>query len=237
MHYFLAKTDNPIPTKAAMNAVFQTDIGKKRSANQDSGGVFSTKYGDFLIVCDGMGGMADGGVASTVAMLSMILHIENVQRVTEEEEVFTGSLEFAVKAASQAVATALRGSGTTLTAILLPKTGRRAFCVHVGDSRAYSLDGGMLNRITRDHAAPNGMLLSGLGSNGCEIIDAFYFPVKSGNRILVCSDGLTNMVDDKEIRETLMRGTSLQSIATSLVNSALYNGGLDNITVCLGDAP
>lgn len=194
-------------------------------------------------VFDGVGGDARGEVASCCAAR---FFADNRQAVLED----CASPERMAAwfhAAHQAVRGAAGDSGTTAT--LLGIRGATAYLANVGDSRAYFLHDGLLEQLSREHTwaaelggAPDGpgahAILRYLG--GSEEAGAVYepycapgLPLESGDVFLLCSDGLTDMVDDEEIRRILLTVPDRKEAASALVHAALQGGGTDNITVLL----
>jgi serine/threonine protein phosphatase PrpC len=145
--------------------------------------------------------------------------------------------------------TALRGMGTTLTAVR--SFGRDLLITHVGDSRAYLLRAGGLHRLTRDHTyaqllidtgqlAPGDaavsrhrhVLTNALGGSSADVqVDTDRLQLEDGDRVLLCSDGLTDLVDDGAIANILQEATGSSGACERLVQRALDNGGRDNVTV------
>ena len=165
-------------------------------------------------------------------------------------------LEMAVRRAHDNVLSAiskdgsLHGMGTTVVGLLL--AGPTAAVAHVGDSRAYRLRDGRLDQLTQDHTWVHEQVVAGLLSNeqarshplknvvtralGGEsevMVDVREVQVQPGDFYLLCSDGLTGMLSDADIRDRLGSGRSLHEICRSLVNEANARGGLDNVTVVL----
>ncbi|MFR4804420.1 MAG: PP2C family protein-serine/threonine phosphatase, partial [Eggerthellaceae bacterium] len=144
------------------------------------------------------------------------------------------------------------GMGTTMTAAMLE--GERLIIAQVGDSRAYLLHQGKLQQLTRDHSLMADMIEAGqltpeearshpnrsvitraLGSDPHTQPDLYEINVETGDRLLICSDGLSGMVCDNEIESTLARVRDPQRCASQLVNEAIANGGHDNVTVIVAD--
>lgn len=215
-----------------------------------------------LIVADGMGGHAGGEVASRLAiatLINFILHApEWIMRLDDEhaERLMDRAVARyrAVHAALQERARLdprLRGMGTTMTAAY--SLGRDLFVAQVGDSRAYRFRDGSLQLLTRDqtHAqmlANQGVisqqevarhrlrhvLTSALGGAQCQPhVEIERATLADGDRLLLCSDGLTDMIDDEEIAEVLRREARSEEACRLLVDRALANGGKDNVTVVL----
>jgi PPM family protein phosphatase len=213
-----------------------------------------------MIVTDGMGGHAAGEVASRMAiseLVSLALEMPDwifkidderareVQRRARErvQEVSAILIDHARKDG------ALRGMGTTLTSAR--SFGRDLFITHVGDSRAYLLRSGYLHRLTRDHTYAQLLVDSGLlapadvaGSSHRHVltnvlggacddvqVDTDRLQLEDGDRVLLCSDGLTDMVDDEAITEILREASGASEACDRLVQRALDNGGRDNVTV------
>lgn len=215
-----------------------------------------------LIVADGMGGHAGGEVASRLAiatLINFILHApEWIMRLDDEhaERLMDRAVARyrAVHAALQERARLdprLRGMGTTMTAAY--SLGRDLFVAQVGDSRAYRFRDGSLQLLTRDqtHAqmlANQGVisqqdvarhrlrhvLTSALGGSQCQPhVEIERATLADGDRLLLCSDGLTDMVDDAEIADVLRGEVRSEEACRLLVDRALANGGKDNVTVVL----
>jgi serine/threonine protein phosphatase PrpC len=219
-----------------------THKGMVRETNEDA--VFPTSSGDsndsvVLIVADGMGGHVAGEVASRLAInaaasadLDPADRVAAGNRAIREEVARDPSLE---------------GMGTTMT--LLSIDNGRATIGHVGDSRAYLLRGDDLSQLTEDHTVAaeyvamgqlsaeeaashpqRHMLTRTLGLTRFINVDEYQFDIEGGDRILICSDGLTEMVPEPTIAEKLSDG-SPDEVAWELVELANNAGGVDNITV------
>ena len=233
-----------------MSATGITDVGVVRSSNEDNLAVLlgrDAPLGDALLaVADGMGGHVAGEVASRMSLNLLIEALSNTSSPTEQ------SFRKAVDHANEGVYLAsldrdLRGMGTTLVAGLL--VGDVLLICNVGDSRAYLLRDGTLRQVTKDHSwvgemvdkglltpaqasvHPNrNMLTRALGTGASVQIDTTRIILQQGDRILICSDGLYGLVDDRTIAAVLERN-SLNKAAREMVNLAKRAGGTDNITV------
>ncbi len=220
----------------------RTDVGCVREHNEDSLVVAPPLY----VVCDGMGGHAAGEVASEIAV--------NVIADRAPATPDAAALGQAVEEANLAIIQAARegvgraGMGCTCTAAILEN--ERLIVAQVGDSRAYLLHGGTLQQITRDHSLMADFIEAGqitpeearvhpqrsvitraLGSDPRTQPDLFEINVNTGDRLLICSDGLTSMIEDYEIEDILNRTPDPQIAASKLVNAAIAAGGHDNVTV------
>lgn len=224
----------------------RTDIGCLRDHNEDSLVVTPPLFA----VADGMGGHAAGEVASEIAV-----------RVLSElapEHPDGEALGRAIEEANRAVIQAARegrgrqGMGTTMTAAMLE--GERLVIAQAGDSRAYLLHQGKLQQLTRDHSLMADMIEAGqltpeearthpqrsvitraLGSDAHLHPDIYEINVETGDRLLICSDGLSGMIFDDQIENTLRRVQDPQRCASQLVNEAIAAGGHDNVTVIVAD--
>ena len=224
----------------------RTDIGCLRDHNEASLVVTPPLFA----VADGMGGHAAGEVASEIAV-----------RVLSElapEHPDVEALGRAIEEANRAVIQAARegrgrqGMGTTMTAAMLE--GERLVIAQVGDSRAYLLHQGKLQQLTRDHSLMADMIEAGqltpeearthpqrsvitraLGSDAHLHPDIYEINVETGDRLLICSDGLSGMIFDDQIENTLRRVQDPQRCASQLVNEAIAAGGHDNVTVIVAD--
>ncbi|HUL85330.1 MAG TPA: Stp1/IreP family PP2C-type Ser/Thr phosphatase [Actinomycetota bacterium] len=228
-----------------IDAGVATDVGRVREGNEDAFAIEPPLYA----VADGMGGHRGGEVASQLAL----------QTIVERFRAGQGSLADQVQAANRAVyersATdrKVTGMGTTLTAATV--AGDRAHLVHVGDSRAYLLRAGALRQLTEDHTLVNRMLKAGeitereaavhphrnvilraLGQDPDVAIDEQDVGLIEGDRLLLCSDGLTVMVPEDQLQAILEATAGApQEAAERLVRAANGAGGIDNITVVVLD--
>lgn len=224
-----------------------THRGMVRDTNEDS--VFPGSSGEstdsvLAIVADGMGGHVAGEVASRIAInaaassnQSAAERVSTANRAIREEVAREPSLE---------------GMGTTMT--LLEIDGNVATLAHVGDSRAYLLRDGRISQLTEDHTVAaeyvaqgqlsledaashpqRHMLLRTLGLARFVNVDEVKFDVVAGDRILLCSDGLTEMVPDAKIAKTVSRGAP-DEVVWQLVEMANDGGGVDNITAVVVEA-
>jgi len=224
----------------------KSDVGRGRPANEDSFLVDDSR--GLYAVADGMGGHKAGEVASATAIETL------------KDSFSSGRpLDEAVKEANAAVfskASAnldMRGMGTTLTAAVIE--GRSALLGHVGDSRAYLMRDGGVTRVTDDHSLVEQLVREGrlspeeaahhpqraiitraLGIDAEVDVDTYRVDLRPGDRLLLASDGLTNMVDDDAIAGVLRRQPDPQRAADALVDMANEAGGDDNITVVIVDA-
>jgi PPM family protein phosphatase len=222
----------------------RTDTGRQRNANEDS---FFTRA-PLFVVADGMGGAQAGEVASKAAAESFAhdLPAAPPERILEEtiEEANRTIHELARKDPG------LAGMGTTTTAAIVDLEAEEVAIGHVGDSRAYRLRGGKFEQLTRDHSLVEEMRRKGqltdaqaedhpqrsiitraLGPEPEVQVDLQTVPAQHGDVFLICSDGLTTMLDDEQIAHVLGRATSLTSAVRALVDEANRAGGRDNITV------
>src|SRR5829696_2302879 len=221
----------------------KTDTGRQRQANEDS---YFAKAPLFA-VADGMGGAQAGEVASRIAAGAF----ERAPR--SEDASAEGQLEEIAQQANRRIHrlaqedSSRAGMGTTLTAAMLRDD--EVALGHVGDSRAYLLRDGQLKRLTKDHFLVEELRRQGrlteeqaeehpqrsiitraLGPEPDVNVDTMSFPARDGDAFLLCSDGLTTMVSDEEIREILTGSRGLRNAVNKLVDAANRGGGRDNIT-------
>lgn len=227
----------------------RSDVGHLREGNEDSG--YASPH--LLVVADGMGGAAAGEVASSVAVAAMATLDEDapegdlLEAFAETVSRIEGQLAGLVDAEPR-----LRGMGTTLTAVL--REDSRLGLVHVGDSRGYLLRAGKLDRITRDHTLVQSLIDTGRlsetdaathpqrnvltrvldGGHPTEA-DLSIREIKEGDRLLLCSDGLSGVVSSDTIGATLLANDDPQDAVNELVDLALRAGGPDNITCVVAD--
>ena len=235
-----------------------TDCGKVRQNNQD---VFKILYDEekaisVLIVCDGVGGARAGNVASSIAadvfMRSIGRYIENIGKLED----IASKMSEAVSSANRAVYDKsahdddYAGMGTTLTAAISTPEGE--VIVNIGDSRVYKVTLNKITQITRDHTVIEDMIARGvitrsearrhpnknlitraLGSSREETPDVFYLSLEIGEHIVLCSDGLTDVVMDSEILFELQKGNTVRESCENLVEMALLRGAPDNVTLVI----
>src|SRR5690242_7520784 len=222
----------------------RTDTGRQRNANEDS---YFTKA-PLFVVADGMGGAQAGEVASKAAVESFTGELPQAPPERLLEETITGANRTIHELARKDPS--LAGMGTTTTAALVDLESEEVAIGHVGDSRAYRLRGGKFEQLTRDHSLVEEMRRKGqltdaqaedhpqrsiitraLGPEPEVEVDLQTVPAQAGDVFLICSDGLTTMLDDAKIAHILTRATSLQNAVRALVDEANRAGGRDNITV------
>jgi protein phosphatase len=228
------------------NAAALTDPGLTRTGNEDA---FLFQEPLFA-VADGMGGHSAGEIASRVAVQELL---QSAPRAADPK-----ALGRAVRAANRAVIESAgksrtrTGMGTTLTAAMVD--GRHIAIAHVGDSRAYLLHAGRLERITEDHSMVADLVRQGsiteedarfhpqrsvitraLGSDPEMVADIYEATASPGDRLLLCTDGLSGMMTDDFIADILIGEPDPGEAATRLIEAANRAGGYDNITVVVVD--
>ena len=235
-----------------------TDSGRVRSQNQD---VFKILYDEdkcvaVLVVCDGMGGAKAGNIASALAadtfMHYMGKYIEDMRKLNDT----ASKMSRAVLAANRAVyEKSIReddcaGMGTTLAAAISTRNGE--VVVNIGDSRVYQITADSITQITRDHSVIEDMITRGdltrdearlhpskhlitrvLGTRREEKPDVFMLNMDSDDQILLCSDGLSNVLMDSEILSEMQRGVSVRECCENLVEMTLSRGAPDNVTAVI----
>jgi protein phosphatase len=216
----------------------RTDTGRVRTLNEDSF-VVQAAQGLFL-VCDGMGGAPAGEVASQMAAHVILERLGTAGATVEPtsaDDTYlpqTNRLADAVRWSNQVIydqgqIDPLRAEmGTTVVSAWVAH--HIASVAHVGDSRAYLWHDNHLELLTCDHGEDN-VLLRVLGGGPEVDVDLSEIPVQPGNFLLLCSDGLTRMVPDDLLAETIGRLRDPQRICDFLIDAANRNGGRDNITV------
>ena len=238
-----------------MRSYCVTDVGLKRNMNQDFVYASDQPVGslsNLYIVADGMGGHNAGDLASRTTVETVVDYIEGAK-----EKRPIPLLDAAIQAANQKVIEisltdkSLEGMGTTVVAATVQDG--CLYVANVGDSRLYLLDH-QIEQITRDHSLVEEMVRAGeikreearhhekknvitraVGVEKKLRIDFFDVALNPGDRFLLCSDGLTNMVEDEDMLRLVSRETSLEAAALKLVAAANRNGGKDNISVVLAE--
>lgn len=235
-----------------------TDVGRRRTVNQDAVFCSGQSVGslpNLFIVADGMGGHNGGGYASSFAVRRMTEILEQKKEPENPSPSFL--LKYAVNQVNgelfkeASVYKEYSGMGTTMVVCTIDHD--RITVANVGDSRLY-ICGSALSQITRDHSLVEEMVQKGTlekGSSGylenkhiitravgveeSVEVDIFHTRLDQGQRILMCSDGLTNMVEDIRIERILKEENDIRAAAERLVSQANANGGQDNIAVILID--
>ncbi|MCM1056801.1 MAG: Stp1/IreP family PP2C-type Ser/Thr phosphatase [Firmicutes bacterium] len=231
-----------------------TNIGRRRKLNQDFVYTSEKPVGhlpNLFIVADGMGGHNAGDYASKLAVETMVEEIA-LSAEYEPEAVLRMAVEKAnaMVNGSAKKAPELEGMGTTVVAASCE--GRSLSVANVGDSRLYVVSGHEIRQITRDHSWVEDMVRSGgmdreearnhpdknvitraVGAEDTVKTDFFSVTLGEGDMVLMCTDGLTNMLSDEEIRMVLDGARDIVEKAEELVRRANENGGRDNISVIL----
>ncbi len=227
-----------------MAKVFQaTHVGKIRRNNEDSLTVIEPQT---FVVADGMGGAQAGEVASQLLVEVVKIVLAEIPAPWDEKILSRAILAANEKILDTARQNAeYRGMGTTAT--ILSLNGAQGYFAHVGDSRLYLLRSGTLRQLTEDHSyvetlvrrgelsaeaarthPMKNVLTQAVGAMDDIQVDAGNFPVQGGDIFLLCTDGLTNMVNDATIAKILQNA---ENPAGVLIDAALAAGGRDNVTV------
>ena len=231
-----------------------TDPGCVRPQNQD---VYQIEKLDgssaLFLVCDGMGGAKSGNVASSLAADVFVQEVRRNWKHSLDESHIDQILQNAVKLANFTVFDQAQqfeefnGMGTTLVAALV--RGRKVTVIHVGDSRAYAITRDGIRQVTRDHSVVQMMLDRGelkpeqarnypgknlitraIGTEGTVKSDLTHFTLERGGSLLLCSDGLSNMMDEQEILFEVVHGVNKQYCCQRLLDIAKNRGAPDNVT-------
>ena len=228
-------------------------VGLVRSGNEDS--ALASK--NLIAVADGMGGHAAGEVASSLAIKTLVQSAQVFTHPDIDEEsaddLYLQAIQEADLSLKSAVEEnpALSGMGTTLTSLLL--RGTSVALLHIGDSRAYRLRGSAFEQLSVDHTVIQELLNQGaisesdiathpqrsvltqvmMGEGNIEV-PLPVIDVKVGDRFLVCSDGLSSVLTEKEIK-SLLKGKDRDAAVAALVDATYINGAPDNVTLVIGD--
>lgn len=236
-----------------MKAVSRTNTGLVRNSNEDA---VLTDMPDLFAIADGMGGYAAGEIASVETIKVLQEEKKNFAGLTGDA--LCRALQEAASKANEHLLSLVsktpdyEGMGTTLVAVYLAADGM-AYALNIGDSRLYLWRGGELKQITQDHSyvaqlvskgditteearrhPQRNVILRAVGADEVLESDVFSFKVEPGDRLLLCSDGLSDMASDEEIAAVLAE-RNVDKAADELLELALNNGGRDNISVILLD--
>ena len=238
-----------------MYSVALTDVGRKRLVNQDTVYISDTPVGvlpNLYIVADGMGGEKAGDYASKSLIGYMLTYIEHTIKMPVTA--IQGAIEYANANlfAEGSKNPNLSGMGTTVVAASIIDNTLHVF--NVGDSRCYVLDENSISQITKDHSLVEMLVSKGeitresaeykenkskitraVGAEERVLIDSFEVDLAGNEYVLLCSDGLTNMVDDRKIFNIISSSAGVKSSAKRLIEEANLSGGSDNISILLID--
>ena len=238
-----------------MYSVALTDVGRKRLVNQDTVYISDTPIGvlpNLYIVADGMGGEKAGDYASKSLIGYMLTYIEHTIKMPVTA--IQGAIEYANANlfAEGSKNPNLSGMGTTVVAASIIDNTLHVF--NGGDSRCYVLDEKSISQITKDHSLVEMLVSKGeitresaeykenkskitraVGAEERVLIDSFEVDLAGNEYVLLCSDGLTNMVDDRKIFNIISSSAGVKSSAKRLVEEANLSGGSDNISILLID--
>lgn len=236
----------------------KTDKGRVRANNEDS--YYLDEKLRLLVVTDGMGGHASGETASNLAIKVVRDYFHGPRKIVGDYNPAyseaANQLNAAIRLANQAVFEAaqnsphLKGMGTTIVAVWL--NGNKLSIAHIGDSRAYLIRGGNIDQLTDDHSVVNeqvkrnmitkeeadhseikNILTKALGISAETEADLSELTVFGDDILLLCTDGLSNMITDDDIMEIVFRSQGAANACNALVQAANENGGKDNITVAI----
>ena len=231
-----------------------TDPGCVRAQNQDVYQIEKLDGSTMLcLVCDGMGGAKSGNVASSLAADVFVQEVRRNWKHGLSDERIDQILQSAAKLANFTVYDQARqfeefnGMGTTLVAALVH--GKKATVIHVGDSRAYAITRDGIRQLTKDHSVVQMMLERGeltpqqartypgknvitraIGTEGIIQSDLTHLTLEKGDSLLLCSDGLSNTMDEQEILFELVHGVNKQYCCQRLLDIAKNRGAPDNVT-------
>ena len=234
-----------------------TDQGCVRTQNQDAYQIAQLDRNSLLcVVCDGMGGAKSGNIASSLAVDVFIQEIRRFWMANSTQEKIDQMLQSAVKLANFTVYDQAQqfeefdGMGTTLVAALI--RGRKGTVVNVGDSRVYLANENGIRQITKDHSLVQMMVDRGeltpelaktypgknyitqaVGTESMVMCDLYHLDVAKGDYLLLCSDGLSNLLDDQEILFEIVHGVKKQNCCKRLLDIAKMRGAPDNVTCVL----
>lgn len=234
-----------------------TDTGCVRKQNQDAYQIEKLSGGALLcVVCDGMGGAKSGNIASSLAVEVFVEEVRRCWVPGMEQEKVDQMLQSAVKLANftvydqSAQFEEFDGMGTTLVAALI--RGRKAVVVNVGDSRCYTMNHFGIRQVTKDHSLVQLMVDRGdlppevaksypgknyitraIGTEPTVLCDVFRLELRRGDFLLLCSDGLSNVMDDQEILFEIIHGVNKQHCCKGLLGIAKNRGAPDNVTCVL----
>ena len=226
-----------------------SDIGNVRKINEDFVGFYEDNEFDIYIVADGMGGHNAGEVASKLAVETTISSIKSLENIDDIEKSLTESIKIANKKIFQLSQNSegLVGMGTTITACLVKDN--KMVVANVGDSSCYIMKHNGISKVTKDHSLvqqlidegsiteeeaanhPNKNIITrALGTNLCVEIDTFKIDLSDIKKVILCSDGLSNLVSTDEMYDIILNNNN-EEACRRLVDLSKLKGGRDNISV------
>lgn len=243
----------------------KTDVGKRRAVNQDNFMIKKYSVDVVAaLVCDGMGGANGGNIASSVAIDAFYKKLDETEKLHPDffglsDDDILNELSDAVCAANSAVYNmsledpSLSGMGTTLVGCVV--CAEKAYIVNVGDSRLYSVSGDRITQITHDHSyvqylvdlgkmtpeeakisKNKNLITRAVGTEKTVVVDVFTASARPGTAFVICSDGLSNLVEPQEIKNAVNKikdHAGIEDAAASLIDLANDRGGIDNITAVI----
>lgn len=228
----------------------ETDVGNKRTFNEDSVGYYEEEDFGIFVIADGMGGHNAGEVASKIAIDTIIEYVINHKKDRSEEEILNEAILSANRKIyrESLLNESCNGMGTTLVGAFV--RGNNLTMVNIGDSRGYILKDRQLVKVTKDHSLVQELLDNGtitneeaknhpnknvitraLGTNPVVTADYYSLDIRGVSKILLCSDGLTNEVSEEDIFRVLQGYNGNQCM--ELINMSKKNGGRDNISIII----
>lgn len=247
-----------------MEFALKSDIGQMRQLNEDYCGYFCDDDMDLalFVLADGMGGHNAGEVASKMTVDNIIKKLSSdfdsgKMKESEDTQAYMINLiNLSIRYANNLVCDmagmnrGLEGMGTTM--VLLAICGRKAYIAHIGDSRAYIIDGLHITQLTTDHSYIEELIREGsisreearlhpkrnqitraIGVNDTVRPDFITIDIKEGNTFLLCSDGLSGILEDEEIRVIVSDAETAEEASKKLLNEANSRGGYDNVSVVI----
>ncbi len=243
-----------------MKAYGITDRGIVRKENQDTFRYELIAKDEILcaVLCDGMGGAQAGSLASTMAADTFMSHasysLDSSSDISDMQRILVEAVNYAnIKVYDRSFADfSCMGMGCTLVAVLI--NSKRCLISNVGDSRAYLIQKGQIQQISRDHSLVEELLAKGqikpeqvrnhpqkniitraIGVEASVKCDIFDLKFSTGSRILLCSDGLSNVLTDKEILAISQDNADVELACKQMLNLALKRGAPDNVTVFIAE--
>ena len=243
-----------------MKAFGITHAGTVRKENQDSFRFSIPAGGETVcaVLCDGMGGAQAGSIASTMAADTFMSHAANsldeASSVADMRQILTEAVNYAnIKVYDRSFADfTCMGMGSTLVALLV--NSKRCLVANVGDSRAYIISKGRIQQITRDHSlveelvargeispqqakyhAKKNIITRAVGVEASVRCDIFDLKMAPGSRILLCSDGLSNVLSDNDMLSISEKNADLEKACSLMLELALSRDASDNVTVLIAE--
>ncbi len=227
----------------------KTNVGVRRKVNEDSFYCWEQADRSIMVVSDGMGGHNAGSIASFLVVSAIKDYAQKHDMFENPSKMIKNALSYANEIVYLQSCSHKDRAGMGATVVMAVVKGKKAYIGNLGDSRAYVVNKDTMIQITEDHSFVNELVKNGIitpeeakehpkkneilkavGIANAVFPDIFEITLKNSDKLLLCTDGLTNMVEDGKIADIINSDKDNESVLTELISEANENGGADNIT-------